>query len=207
MSDSTKKATAPKRAAVPKKPSQHPAYKDMISEAIRSLKERNGSSRQKIAKFLETNYKGLGDESTLKRNLKVSLKKMVAGNSLVQTKGVGASGSFKLPASAKKPVAAKKPAASKKVSTTKKPAAAKKPVAKKTTAGKKSPAKKTVNTGGKKVTASSKSPKKPKAKIAKKPKATSKGTKSPASKKAKVKAVVKKTTTKKSTKQGKTTKK
>ena len=56
MSDSTKKATAPKRAAVPKKPSQHPAYKDMISEAIRSLKERNGSSRQKIAKFLETNY-------------------------------------------------------------------------------------------------------------------------------------------------------
>ena len=207
MSDSTKKATAPKRAAVPKKPSQHPAYKDMISEAIRSLKERNGSSRQKIAKFLETNYKGLGDESTLKRNLKVSLKKMVAGNSLVQTKGVGASGSFKLPASAKKPLAAKKPAASKKVSTTKKPAAAKKPVAKKTTAGKKSPAKKTVNTGGKKVTASSKSPKKPKAKIAKKPKATSKGTKSPASKKAKVKAVVKKTTTKKSTKQGKTTKK
>ena len=205
MSDSTKKAVAPKRAAGPKKPSQHPAYKDMISEAIRSLKERKGSSRQKIAKFLETNYKGLGNESTLKRNLKVSLKKMVAGNSLVQTKGAGASGSFKLPASAKKPVAAKKPATTKKVSTTKKPAAAKKPVTKKSTAGKKSPAKKTVNTG-KKVTAPSKSPKKPKAKIAKKPKATSKGAKSPASKKAKVKAAVKKTT-KKGNKQAKTVKK
>ena len=206
MSDSTKKAAASKREAVPKKPLQHPAYKDMISEAIRNLKERNGSSRQKIAKFLETNYKGLGDESTLKRNLKVSLKKMVAGNSLVQTKGVGASGSFKLPASAKKPVAAKKPATTKKVSITKKPAAAKKPVMKKATAGKKSPAKKTVNTGGKKVTASSKSPKKPKAKIAKKPKATSKGTRSPTSKKAKGKAAIKKTT-KNSTKQVKTSNK
>ncbi|XP_065071050.1 histone H1-like, partial [Rhopilema esculentum] len=141
-------ATSPKKAkktAAPKKPAAHPAYKDMVAEAIRILKERNGSSRQKIAKYLQSNYKGIGDESALKRNLKASLKKLVASGSLIQTKGVGASGSFKLPAAAKKPAAVKKPATAKKVA--KKPAAAKKATAKKAaTSVKKSPAKKKAST-------------------------------------------------------------
>ena len=160
-------ATSPKKAkkaAAPKKPAAHPAYKDMIAEAIRNLKERNGSSRQKIAKYLQSNYNGLGDESALKRNLKASLKKLVSSGSLIQTKGVGASGSFKLPAAAKKPAAVKKPVAAKKVA--KKPASAKKAAAKKTaSSAKKSPAKKKASTT-KKASGANKSPKKPKAKVA-----------------------------------------
>ena len=127
MSDG-EKATATKKKAAPKKPADHPKYIEMISSAIAALKERNGSSRQAIVKYIGANYKVDADKAAV--HVKQALRKGVASGALQQPKGTGASGSFKVAKPEKKP-AAKKPAA-------KKPAA-KKPAAKKV---KKTPAKK-----------------------------------------------------------------
>ena len=116
MSQGTKKTPA-------KKAADHPPYTEMIKAAVLALKERTGSSRQAIEKYIQTNYQ-VGDSGS---HLKTALKRMVASGKLLQTKGVGASGSFKLPKEEKKP--AKKAAPVKK-----KPAAKpKKPSVKKTT--------------------------------------------------------------------------
>lgn len=167
------------RAKKPVKPAEHPKYQDMIAAAITSLKERNGSSRQAISKYIRANYK-VGDN--VDTQLKLSLKRGVTAGRLVHTKGVGASGSFKLakpvkPAPKPRKPAAKKPAAKKpaaKKATTK--PAAKKPAAKKATT-KKPAAKKPA---AKKATTAKPAAKKP---AAKKP-AAKKATKKPAAKKA-----------------------
>ena len=143
MPETTKKT-------VTKKPADHPTFAVMIAAAIAELKERKGSSRQAIEKYVAANYK-VGPKYT--GPLKQALKKGVEKGTLVQTKGVGASGSFKIakPEPEKKP-AVKKPAAkkaatkkvTKKTPTKKAPAkktATKKPAAKKA-ATKKAPAKK-----------------------------------------------------------------
>ena len=136
MSDGSPAKKAEKKKAAPKKPADHPKYSEMITAAIAALKERTGSSRQAIVKYISANYK-VGDSAGT--HVKLALKRGVASGQLKQVKGAGASGSFKnvekakpkpkKPA-AKKPTkkAAKKPAA-------KKPAkkVAKKPAAKKAT--------------------------------------------------------------------------
>ncbi|RXG55169.1 Histone H1.0 [Armadillidium vulgare] len=66
----------------------------MICEAIKALKERSGSSRQAIVKYIVSNYKI--DEKTANTQVKLSLKREVQSGSLKQVKGIGASGSFKL---------------------------------------------------------------------------------------------------------------
>ena len=142
MSDAAKPAApAKKTRAAPKKPADHPKYSEMIAAAITALKERNGSSRQAIAKYIKANYK-VQDNADV--HIKMALKRMVAAGALLHPKGVGASGSFKLNKAAPKPKprkpAAKKPAAKK---VAKKPAAkatTKKPAAKKAAAGTKKPA-------------------------------------------------------------------
>jgi histone H1/5 len=122
-----KKAT--KKAAGPKKPASkpsHPPTAEMVKSAIKTLKERGGSSLQAIKKYISATYKV--DAEKLAPFIRKYLKSAVASGALVQTKGKGAAGSFKLSAAApkeKKPKAAKKPAAKK----DKKPAAAKKPKA------------------------------------------------------------------------------
>lgn len=137
MSASPKKA--PKKA-----PADHPKYIDMITAAVTALKERNGSSRQAIVKYIKANYK-VGDNADV--HIKMALKRGVASGALSQPKGTGASGSFKVvkKTEPKKKPAAKKPAAKKPAA--KKPAAkkaAKKATPKKkTTKPKKKPAKKT----------------------------------------------------------------
>ena len=153
------------KKAAPKKPAAHPKYSEMITTAITSLKERTGSSRQAILKYIQSNYK-VGDNAG--SQLKLALKRAVAAEVLVQVKGTGASGSFKVAKKAekpkKKPIAKKKPAAKKPAA--KKPAkkspAKKKPTAKKA-AAKKPAAKKTPKKAAKKPAA-----KKPAAKKAKK---------------------------------------
>ncbi|XP_042861594.1 histone H1-beta, late embryonic-like [Penaeus japonicus] len=168
--------TAPVKKAPAKKPT-HPQYAIMIAAAIKALKERTGSSRQAILKYIVANYK-VGDEKKAGVRLKLALRKGVAKGSLKQMKGTGAAGSFRLAKDEAKP-AAKKPAAKKPAA--KKPAA-KKPVAKK--AGAKKPAaKKPAAKKAAKKPAAKKSPKKPAAKkVAKKP-AAKKVAKKPAAKK------------------------
>merc|ERR1712088_352793 len=109
-------AAAPKavKAKKPKAPAAHPKYSVMIAAAIKALKDRTGSSRQAIAKYICANYKV--DAAKAGVPLRLALKKGVAAGTL---KMGGAAGK-----KAKKPAkkAAKKPAAKK---------AAKKPAAKK----------------------------------------------------------------------------
>lgn len=148
----------PAKKAAPKKPAEHPKYIDMITAAITALKERTGSSRQAIAKYIKANYK-VGDNADV--HLKMALKRGVASGALAQPKGTGASGSFKVvkkEAPKKKKPAAKKPAA-------KKPAAKK---AKSTPKKKKTPAKKTAAKKPAKKPAKKAAAKKPAAKKVKK---------------------------------------
>merc|ERR1712141_510097 len=136
----------------------------MVVAAVANLKDRKGSSRQAIQKYVEDNYK-VNDNS--KKFVNNTLVKAVKGGELVQTKGTGASGSFKL-AKQEKPAkkVAKKPAAKKK--TPKKKAVVKKVAAKtaKTTPKKKSAAPKKKTPAAKKKTPKKPAAKKPAAKKA-----------------------------------------
>merc|ERR1712029_209571 len=127
--------------AKPKAPAAHPPYAAMIKAAIKALKDRTGSSRQAILKYICANYKV--DAAKAQSRVRISLKKMVESKAVVAAAAAGkkGAGSFKLPAkepAAKKPKAAKKKPAAKKA---KKPAA-KKPAAKKPAAKKAAPKKK-----------------------------------------------------------------
>ena len=126
MSTDQKKADKPKKTTKgkPRAPAQHPKYSEMITAAIVSIKERGGCSRQKILKYIGANYK-VSDGYEV--HARLALKRMVQNGALIQTKGVGASGSFKL---AKKPAEKKK--TPKKAQTTKKPSTPKKKQVKKT---------------------------------------------------------------------------
>ena len=164
-------APSPKKATKAKKPAKkadHPPVASMVNAAITNLKDRKGSSLAAIKKYIAANYKV--DVAKLAPFIRRYLKKAVADGKLSQTKGSGASGSFKIGKAteekkkAKKTPkkAAKKPAAKK---TPKK--AAKKPAAKKEKKAKKPKASKPKKPKAKKAT---KSPKKAAKKTAKKSK-------------------------------------
>merc|ERR1712107_834934 len=149
---------APKKAAAkaPKTKPAHPPTSVMIVNAVTALKERNGSSLPAIKKYITANYKA--DTVKLAPFIKKGLKNLVEKKVLIQTKGKGASGSFKVakvekkekkakspqkkaakPKSPKKkaPKKAKSPVKKAKKPAAKKPAAAKKTTPKKTAAKKK----------------------------------------------------------------------
>lgn len=69
-------------------------YFEMITQAISKLAERGGSSRQAILKFICANFPIEPKQAAI--HLKMALKHGVKSGSLKQSKGVGASGSFKL---------------------------------------------------------------------------------------------------------------
>ena len=170
MGDAAKPKPAKKPAV--KKPAEHPKYAEMISQAIAALKERSGSSRQAIVKYVKGNFKVADNCDS---HVKVSLKRLVAAGTLIQVKGTGASGSFKLAKAAPKkkaPAKPTKPAA-------KKPAAkkAKKPAAKKSAAKAKTPVKKSTKSTPKKKA------KAPVKKAASAKKSAKKAAKKPATKK------------------------
>ncbi|KAG5666165.1 hypothetical protein PVAND_017666 [Polypedilum vanderplanki] len=71
-----------------------------VNKTKANIKERGGSSLQAIKKFVSAQYKV--DVEKLAPFIKKYLKSAVTKGQLVQTKGKGASGSFKLAAVAKK---------------------------------------------------------------------------------------------------------
>ena len=174
MSDGASKPAKKAAAKKPAKAPEHPKYSEMISQAIATLKERKGSSRQAIIKYIRANFK-VGDNAD--NPIKQNLIRMVQNDSLIQAKGSGASGSFKLP----KPVTKKEKKPAPKKPAAKKPVAkkAKKPVAKKAKppvkAKAKSTPKKKPKTPAKK--ASAKKPAKKAVKKTPKKKAAAKGKK------------------------------
>ncbi|XP_051479383.1 histone H5 [Apus apus] len=86
-------AAKPKRARSARRPAAHPTYSDMIAAAIRAEKSRGGSSRQSIQKYVKSHYK-VGQNADAQ--IKLSIRRLLAAGVLKQTKGVGASGSFRL---------------------------------------------------------------------------------------------------------------
>uniref|UniRef100_A0A8C5Q0V4 H15 domain-containing protein n=1 Tax=Leptobrachium leishanense TaxID=445787 RepID=A0A8C5Q0V4_9ANUR len=149
----TTKKKQPKKAAGARKSSKAscPSVSELIVKAVSASKERSGVSLPALKKVLS----GCGyDVEKNNSRLKLALKALVTKETLVQVKGSGASGSFKLnkqtggkakTATPKKAPAKVKKPAPKKVA--KSPAKAKKPSPKKVKAAKpkkvaKSPAKK-----------------------------------------------------------------
>lgn len=126
---SSAKPSAAKKASPP----QHPPYKEMIKEAILALKERNGSSRPALKKYIKANYKGV-DTDRFDGLFNQTLKR--GGDAKEFAFPKGPSGTVKLAKKepAPKPTVVKKPVAASKPTTTK--TAAKKPVAKKPVAKK-----------------------------------------------------------------------
>lgn len=204
---SPKKASAGAKAKKSTAPSEHPPYKDMIISAITVMKERTGSSRQKILKYIFANYK-VKENSNINKHMKKALIKGVTDGTFTKVKG-----SFKLSEATKTSQKQKKKPAKKKVAAKPKP---KKPAAKKATA-KKSVVKKAKTPAAKKATGKKASPKKAGAakKSVVKKTVTKKATKGKAGKasakvksktaksKAKAKKSPKKTTTKKPSAKGK----
>ncbi|MEQ2214338.1 Histone H1.0-B [Xenoophorus captivus] len=65
----------------------------MIKAAIVHDASRSGASRQSIQKYVRKTYK-VGDNADVQ--IKMALKRLVASGMLRHTKGIGASGSFRL---------------------------------------------------------------------------------------------------------------
>ena len=110
-------AEAPKTTKVkkPVKKAEHPPVATMVMDAVTALKDRKGSSLAAIKKHIAANNKV--DVARIAPFIRKFLKKAVADGKLVQPKGTGAAGSFKLgkvkEEKPKKKPAAKKPAAKK----------------------------------------------------------------------------------------------
>ncbi|XP_003788831.1 histone H1.1 [Otolemur garnettii] len=170
-----KKTKKPAKAVAPAKKNAGPSVSELIVQAVSSSKERGGVSLAALKKALAA--AGYDVEKNNGR-IKLGLKSLVNKGTLVQTKGTGASGSFKLN---KKASVEAKPSASKVAVKAKAVAASKKP---RKAAG--ATAMKNVKTPKKAkkpaVTKASKSPKKSKAVKPKKGKSPGKAVKPKAAK-------------------------
>uniref|UniRef100_A0A3B3QQC9 H1.10 linker histone n=1 Tax=Paramormyrops kingsleyae TaxID=1676925 RepID=A0A3B3QQC9_9TELE len=170
-------STPAKKKKNKKKKNQPGKYSKLVIDTIRQLGERNGSSLAKI--YNETKKVSWFDQQNGRTYLRYSIKALLQNDSLIQVKGTGANGSFKLnkkkfekPAQKKKPSKAVKSSApaSKKA---KKPSEKVKAKA----SPKKKPPPKSAVAATKKAAKSKKPAKKPAAapsKKVKKPKKTSK---------------------------------
>ncbi|GFQ83855.1 histone H1E [Trichonephila clavata] len=185
MSEETAAVSATPAAATPKKKAKstaskpknaaptHPKVSEMVIAAITTLKERGGSSLVAIKKHIGSQHKV--DLDRLTPFIRKYLKSAVVSGTLVQTKGKGANGSFKLSASGQKSSEPKKAAKKvKKVSASpakKAKAPAKKTAKPKAKAEKKKPAaKKVAKPKTPKKAAKATKPKAPKPKKLKTPK-------------------------------------
>ncbi|XP_026519363.1 histone H1-like [Terrapene carolina triunguis] len=107
---STKKPKKAAASAKARKP-PGPSVTELITKAVSASKERKGVSLAAVKKALAA---GGYDVEKSNSRIKVGLKSLVSKGTLVQTKGTGASGSFKLskkPAETKEKAPKKKPAA------------------------------------------------------------------------------------------------
>ncbi|XP_076636176.1 histone H1-like isoform X1 [Colletes latitarsis] len=94
------KSTENSKAKMQRVKASHPSTAEMVKTAIKELKDHKGSSLQAIKKYVTATYKIDGEKVSpfIKRYLKSAL---ISG-AVLQSKGKGASGSFKLPIKASK---------------------------------------------------------------------------------------------------------
>nr|WMB80969.1 histone H5 [Myxobolus bejeranoi] len=97
----TKAPMLTKKASKPKVVPTHPSYNEMVLDAIKTLKERGGCSRQKIAKYIKEKYPKIGEIKEIQIKVVQALRRMLKSNAIVNTKGVGAGGSVKISQNAK----------------------------------------------------------------------------------------------------------
>ncbi|XP_021695294.1 histone H1 [Aedes aegypti] len=188
-----KSKVAEKDANKLKKQPTHPPVNEMVIAALSNLKERKGSSLQAVKKYIGANYDC--DVIRLYTFIRRALKTGVEKGTLIQTKGTGATGSFKLvdkkkasvEKKPKKAVSEKKEAVKKAVGNKK----VKKPATKKATGVKKATAVKT-GTAKKAAPSKQKSTKPSKAAAATKPKTPKPKKIAPAKKAASKKVAAKK---------------
>jgi len=137
-----KKTAAAKAKASSSAAPQHASYQDMVKEAIVNLKERNGSSRQAIKKYIQANNNlGTTTEAAFTNHISKALKSGEDNGVFERPKGASGPVKLKKPAAKvaapAKPAAAAKPkVAEKKAAAPKKTAAAKKAAPKKAAAAK-----------------------------------------------------------------------
>uniref|UniRef100_A0A3B3QEG9 Histone H1 n=1 Tax=Paramormyrops kingsleyae TaxID=1676925 RepID=A0A3B3QEG9_9TELE len=86
-------AKAPKKKAAPKPKKSGPSVGELIVKAVSASKERGGVSLAALKKALAA---GGYDVEKNNSRVKLAIKALVTKGTLVQTKGTGASGSFKL---------------------------------------------------------------------------------------------------------------
>uniref|UniRef100_A0AC35EWF1 Histone H1 n=1 Tax=Panagrolaimus sp. PS1159 TaxID=55785 RepID=A0AC35EWF1_9BILA len=82
-------------------PSAHPPYAEMVKEAIIKLKNRKGSSRYAIRKFINERY-NIPEKFNINAHLRQALKHGITNGTLKQMNGSGSNGFFKLAESKKK---------------------------------------------------------------------------------------------------------
>ncbi|XP_076001740.1 histone H1-like [Genypterus blacodes] len=163
-------AKSPKKKTPMPKKKVGPSVGELIVTAVSASKERKGVSLAALKKALAA---GGYDVEKNNSRVKATIRSLVLKGSLVQTKGAGASGSFKASKTAEKPkkpvvVKAKKPAAKKPAVAKATPKKAKKPAAKKTVAAKATPKKAKKPAAAAKKPAAKKAAKSPKKKVVKK---------------------------------------
>lgn len=86
---------APAKANTTLETIKRPKYREMVKAAILDLAEKKGSSRQAIMKYIVGNY-SVVDDGRSKALVRAALVEGVKNGELAQTKGTGASGSFKI---------------------------------------------------------------------------------------------------------------
>lgn len=96
---SPKKSSASSKTKIVKSKPSHPKTSEMVTAAILTLNDRSGSSYQAIKKYIVGTY--VVDLDRLTPFIKKYLKSAVEQGDIIQTKGKGASGSFKLGAKLK----------------------------------------------------------------------------------------------------------
>uniref|UniRef100_A0A915PSR3 H15 domain-containing protein n=1 Tax=Setaria digitata TaxID=48799 RepID=A0A915PSR3_9BILA len=123
----------------------HPSYSQMIKEAIVALKDRKGSSRVAILKYISGRYQLGSNGKRVHSQLRLAIKRGIASGKLTIAKGGGANGSFRLSSKVEPKEPKRLHERTKKVTekkATDKSATVKKPRKKKATGAKKSPQRK-----------------------------------------------------------------
>ncbi|VUC25431.1 unnamed protein product [Clonostachys rosea] len=185
-------ATTKKAAAAPKAKASHASYQDMIIDAIVNLKDRNGSSRQSLKKYVKANNQlNLVSDKMFDSLFNKALKNGVDKDIFEQPKGP--SGGTKLAKKKVEPKKEKKAPAPKKETVVKK-TATKATTEKKAPAPKKAAAPKTKAAAEKKAPAPKKAAPKKAAAKAEKPETALTKTKSGRVTKTQKPAATKKTT-------------
>ena len=90
------KAAKPKGDKMVKAPGNHLKHTKMITKSIADLKERAGPSRQAILKYIMGNFQVGNDAKVVNMHLKQALKRCLANRIVINPKGTGITGSFKL---------------------------------------------------------------------------------------------------------------